>query len=72
MILLVSGRMVEYQRKTEGWNNLLKKMEDYVRSIPDFPEPGNYIQGCDQRIAGCRRITYGDRQDAGTARGYGV
>ncbi len=27
-----------------------------------FSGTGNYIQGCDQRIAGCRRITYGDRQ----------
>mgnify|MGYP007096170365 CR=1 FL=1 len=67
MILLVSDMNGRVPEKTEGWNIYMKKMEDYVRSIPDFPEPG-----CDQRIAGCRRITYGDRQDAGTARGYGV
>ena len=24
----------------EWWNIYMKKMEDYVRSIPDFPEPG--------------------------------
>ena len=33
----MNGRVHE---KTEGLNIYMKKMEDYVRSIPDFPEPG--------------------------------
>jgi adenine phosphoribosyltransferase len=40
MILLVSDMNGRVPEKTEGWNIYMKKMEDYVRSIPDFPEPG--------------------------------
>jgi adenine phosphoribosyltransferase len=40
MILLVLDMNGRIPEKTEGWNIYMKKMEDYVRSIPDFPEPG--------------------------------
>ena len=26
----------------------MKKIEEYVRSIPDFPEPGNYLSRYNQ------------------------
>ena len=39
MILLVLDMNGRIPEKTEGWNIYMKKMEDYVRSIPDFPEP---------------------------------
>ena len=46
----------------------MKKMEDYVRSIPDFPEPGIIFRD----VTSVLQDADGDRQDAGTARGYGV
>lgn len=37
----------------------MKKLEDYVVSIPDYPEPRNHFQRCDQHSAGCRGIAAG-------------
>ena len=43
----------------------MKAIEEYVRSIPDFPRIGNYIQRCNKHSSGCGGVTSGNRSDAG-------
>ena len=37
----------------------MKKLEDYVVSIPDFPEPGIIFRDVTSILAGCRRTGTG-------------
>ena len=40
----------------------MKKLEEYVRSIPDFPEPGIIFQGRNYHPSGFRRSAPGSGQ----------
>lgn len=46
----------------------MKPIEEYVRSIPDFPEGGNYFQRCNKYFRRCRGIASGSRFDSGEDR----
>ena len=38
-----------------------KNIEEYVTSIPDFPEPGIIFRDITSVLPGCRWLTAGDR-----------
>ena len=42
----------------------MKAIEEYVRSIPDFPEPGIIFRD-NKHSSGCGGVTSGNRSDAG-------
>lgn len=49
----------------EGAVSLMKKLEEYVKSIPDFPEKGIIFRDVTSVFAGCGGTSLGHRPDAG-------
>ena len=48
---------------------IMKKLEEYVRSIPDFPEPGIIFRDITTILTGCRRTAACDRRNPEILRG---
>ena len=49
----------------------MKKLEEYVRSIPDFPEPGIIFRDVTSILSGRRRTAAGNRFHSGKTQGCG-
>ena len=50
----------------------MKKLEEYVRSIPDFPEPGIIFRDITNDFTGSGRTASGNPVHAGQAERYRV